>query len=63
MPGIPRSSWDYLWVRRAGLDERDDVLVEHDYQRDYCFVCDKKAVIFQGQCMNCSQIDEKKSNR
>lgn len=65
MPGIPRSSWDYLWGRNAGrvsFDERDEVEVEPDIERDYCVVCDKKSVIFQGSCLNCSSIDEK-SNR
>lgn len=63
MSGIPRSSWDYSWGRLAGrFDERDEVEVEPDIQRDYCVVCDKKSVIFQGSCLSCSAIDEK-SNR
>lgn len=59
--GIPRSSWDYSWGRPRH-DERDEVEVEHDVSRDYCPVCDKKSVISQGTCLNCSYLDEK-SNR
>jgi hypothetical protein len=60
MPGIPRSSWDYSWGRTPRYDERDEVEVEHDFTRDYCPVCDKKAVIYHGACMACEVAEERK---
>jgi hypothetical protein len=61
--GIPRSSLDYSWGRKAfGWDRDEEVEIEHDVSRDYCPVCDKKSVIFQGQCVACSQIDEKNNH-
>jgi hypothetical protein len=61
--GMRALARDYSLGRKAFVwDREEEVEVEPDVSRDYCVVCDKKSVIFQGQCMNCSQIDEK-SNR
>lgn len=56
--GIPRSSLDYSWGRKAfGWDREEEMEVQPDIVRDYCPVCDKKSVHQDGMCLGCSILD------
>lgn len=62
MPAIPRSSWDYSWGRKLVSHDEEEVEIQQDISRDYCPVCDKKSVIFQGQCLSCARLDDKNNS-